>query len=116
MLSRKSPDLGNCPRDLCHRLLLGDPLANQQGVVKNEVKVNVLNQPYGGFPWLDMPQYANENWYNAHNFYGDLADLEAAGVTHNHNGERDGGTTGKKLLGNPRHALTLDSVSNMFSR
>lgn len=53
-------------------------LTNQQGVVTNEVKVNVLNQPYGGFPWLDMPQYANENWYNSHNFYGDLADLEAA--------------------------------------
>lgn len=53
-------------------------LTNQQGVVKNEVKVNVLNQPYGGFPWLDMPQYANESWYNAHNFYGDLADLDSA--------------------------------------
>ena len=53
-------------------------LTNQQGVVKNEVRVNVLNQPYGGFPWLDMPQYANTNWYNAHNFYGDLADLDAA--------------------------------------
>jgi predicted Zn-dependent peptidase len=47
-------------------------------VVKSEVRVNVLNQPYGGFPWLDMPQYANENWFNAHNFYGDLADLDAA--------------------------------------
>lgn len=53
-------------------------LTNQQGVVKNEVKVNVLNQPFGGFPWLDMPQFANENWNNAHNFYGDLADLDAA--------------------------------------
>lgn len=53
-------------------------LKNQQEVVKNEVKVNVLNQPYGGFPWLDMPQYANTNWYNAHNFYGDLEDLDAA--------------------------------------
>lgn len=53
-------------------------LTNQQGVVINEVKVNVINQPYGGFPWLDLPQYANENWYNAHNFYGDLEDLEAA--------------------------------------
>jgi len=42
-------------------------LKNQQGVVTNEVKVNVLNQPYGGWPWLDMPQVANENWYNAHN-------------------------------------------------
>lgn len=55
-----------------------ESLTNQQGVVKNEVKVNVLNQPYGGFPWLDMPQYANENWYNSHNFYGDLEDLDAA--------------------------------------
>jgi zinc protease len=53
-------------------------LANQQGVVKNEVKVNVLNRPYGGFPWLDMPQIANRNWYNAHNFYGELEDLDAA--------------------------------------
>ncbi len=53
-------------------------LENQQGVVKNEVRDNVLNQPYGGFPWLTMPQVANSNWYNAHNFYGDLADLDAA--------------------------------------
>ncbi|HEU0012802.1 MAG TPA: pitrilysin family protein [Longimicrobium sp.] len=53
-------------------------LVNQQEVVKNEVRVNVLNQPYGGFPWLDLPQVANTNWHNAHNFYGDLADLDAA--------------------------------------
>ena len=53
-------------------------LTNQQGVVKNEVKVNVLNQPYGGFPWLDLPQVANTNWFNAHNFYGDLQHLDAA--------------------------------------
>ncbi len=56
-------------------------LKNQQGVVGNEVKVNVLNRPYGGFPWLDMPQFANTNWYNAHNFYGDLKDIEAASLT-----------------------------------
>ncbi|MFL5430853.1 MAG: M16 family metallopeptidase [Myxococcales bacterium] len=53
-------------------------LTNQQGVVKSEVRVNVLNRPYGGFPWLPMPQVANSNWYNAHNFYGDLTDLDAA--------------------------------------
>jgi len=53
-------------------------LTNQQGVVKSEVRVNVLNQPYGGFPWLDLPQHANTNWYNSHNFYGDLAELDAA--------------------------------------
>jgi zinc protease len=53
-------------------------LKNQKEVVKSEVRVNVLNQPYGGFPWLDLPQVANENWYNAHNFYGDLEHLDAA--------------------------------------
>ena len=58
-----------------------ESLTNQQGVVKNEVKVNVLNQPYGGFPWLFLPQYANENWYNSHNFYGDLEDLDAASLS-----------------------------------
>jgi len=58
--------------------ITAENLANQQGVVKNEVKVNVLNRPYGGFGWLDVPQYANENWYNAHNFYGDLEHLDAA--------------------------------------
>ena len=55
-----------------------DNLTNQQGVVSNEVRVNVINQPYGGFPWLDLPQLANENWYNAHNFYGELDEIEAA--------------------------------------
>ena len=53
-------------------------LTNQRAVVENEVKVNVMNQPYGGFPWLDLPQVANTNWYNAHNFYGDFAELDAA--------------------------------------
>jgi zinc protease len=65
--------------DRMHGLAVNqDNLRNQQGVVTNEVKVNVLNRPYGGFPWLDMPQYANTNWYNAHNFYGDLHDIQAA--------------------------------------
>ncbi len=53
-------------------------LKNQQGVVGNEVKVNVLNQPYGTFPWIDLPMAAYTNWYNSHNFYGDLKDIEAA--------------------------------------
>jgi zinc protease len=53
-------------------------LKNQQNVVSEEVRVNVLNQPHGSFEWLDIWQRANVNWANAHNFYGDLADLEAA--------------------------------------
>jgi len=53
-------------------------LRNQRDVVKEEVRLNVLNQPYGGFPWLDLPPVAYRNWPNAHNFYGDFADLDAA--------------------------------------
>jgi predicted Zn-dependent peptidase len=53
-------------------------LRNQRDVVKEEVRVNVMNQPYGGFPWLDLPPVAFRNWPNAHNFYGDFQDLDAA--------------------------------------
>jgi zinc protease len=53
-------------------------LKNQQNVVSEEVRVNVLNQPYALFEWLDLWQNANTNWFNAHNFYGDLHDIEAA--------------------------------------
>src|SRR5882672_9388413 len=55
-------------------------LKNQRDVVKEEVRVNVMNQPYGGFPWLDMPPVAFRNWANAHNFYGDFSDLDAANL------------------------------------
>jgi zinc protease len=54
---------------------------NQRDVVKNEVRVNVINQPYGGFPWIDLPVAANTNWYNAHNFYGDMTDLDSASMS-----------------------------------
>ena len=53
-------------------------LDNQRDVVKNEVRVNVKNQPYGSFPWIDLPMVANTNWANAHDFYGDFKDLDAA--------------------------------------
>jgi zinc protease len=56
-------------------------LRNQRDVVKEEVRVNVMNQPYGGFPWLDLPPVAFRNWANAHNFYGDFADLDAADLS-----------------------------------
>ena len=53
-------------------------LKNQQNVVSEEVRSAVINQPYALFEWLDLWQAANQNWYNAHNFYGDLHDIEAA--------------------------------------
>jgi predicted Zn-dependent peptidase len=53
-------------------------LANQVSVVKEEIKVNVLNQPYGGFPWIPLPALAFDTYANAHNGYGDFAHLERA--------------------------------------
>ena len=35
--------------------LTEENLRNQVDVVKEEIRVNVLNRPYGGFPWLRMP-------------------------------------------------------------
>ena len=55
-------------------------LDNQRDVVKNEIRVNVTNRPYGSFPWLEMQARAYENWHNSHNGYGDMADLDAASL------------------------------------
>src|SRR5690606_26274893 len=44
------------------------------------IRVNVLNRPYGSFPWIDMQAVAFDNWHNSHNGYGDMADLDAASL------------------------------------
>src|SRR3977135_1104209 len=53
-------------------------LKNQQNVVSEEIRVNVLNQPYQLFEWIDLWQNAFTNWNNSHNGYGDLAEVNAA--------------------------------------
>jgi zinc protease len=58
--------------------LTQENLENQVAVVEEEVRVNVLNRPYGGFPWLLLPPVLFETFPNAHNGYGDFRDLEAA--------------------------------------
>jgi zinc protease len=55
-------------------------LANQVAVVQNEIRVNVMNRPYGGFPWILLPPVAFDTFANAHNGYGDFSELEAASV------------------------------------
>lgn len=55
-------------------------LDNQRNVVEEEVRANVINQPYGSFFWLDLPQKAFDTYPNAHNFYGDFKDLDAANI------------------------------------
>lgn len=55
-------------------------LANQLEVVKNEIRVNVLNRPYGGFPWIYLPSVLFDTFANSHNGYGGFEDLESATV------------------------------------
>jgi predicted Zn-dependent peptidase len=52
-------------------------LKNQQEVVKEEIRVNVKNQPYGSF-WLDLPAVAFSKWENSHDGYGSFEDLDRA--------------------------------------
>jgi zinc protease len=49
-------------------------------VVKEEIRVNVLNRPYGGFPWLKLPPVMFRSFPNAHDGYGSFEDLESATV------------------------------------
>jgi zinc protease len=53
-------------------------LDNQVAVVQEEIRVNVLNRPYGGFPWISLAPVAFTTFPNAHNGYGDFSELEAA--------------------------------------
>ena len=55
-------------------------MANQISVVKEEIRVNVLNRPYGGFPWLVLPPVLYDTFPNAHNGYGGFEDLSNATV------------------------------------
>ncbi len=57
-----------------------ETLKNQQDVVKEEIRVNVKNQPYGGFMWIDIGQHAFQKWENNHDGYGSFEDLENASL------------------------------------
>ncbi|MCK4176468.1 M16 family metallopeptidase [Aciditerrimonas ferrireducens] len=57
-----------------------EKLENQIAVVQEEIWVNVLNRPYGGFPWIDLPAVAFDSFANAHNGYGSFEDLEGASL------------------------------------
>ena len=60
--------------------LTEENLRNQVDVVKEEIRVNVLNRPYGGFPWLKLPPVMFDTFANAHDGYGSFVDLESATV------------------------------------
>jgi zinc protease len=60
--------------------LTDENVQNQIAVVKEEIRVNVVNEPFGGFPWILLPPVMFRTFANAHNGYGSFVDLEAATV------------------------------------
>ena len=60
--------------------LTAENLRNQVDVVKEEIRLNVLNRPYGGFPWILLPPVLYDTFPNAHNGYGDFSELEQASL------------------------------------
>jgi zinc protease len=55
-------------------------LDGQRDVVKEEINVNVKNQPYGGFAESDLPLLAFQKWENGHDGYGSFDDLDKASL------------------------------------
>jgi zinc protease len=49
-------------------------------VVKNEIRQQAFDRPYGRFVWIDIPEIAQMKWENAHSIYGDTADHGMAAI------------------------------------
>ncbi|GAB2924787.1 pitrilysin family protein [Rhodococcus aerolatus] len=58
--------------------ITAENLANQVGVVEEEIRLNVLGRPYGGLPWIWLPPVLFDTFPNAHDGYGDFSHLEQA--------------------------------------
>ena len=59
-------------------LLTEENLHNQVEVVAEEIRTNVLNKPYGGFPGTWLAPVLFDTFANAHDGYGSFEDLRAA--------------------------------------
>jgi predicted Zn-dependent peptidase len=55
-------------------------VSNQIDVVKEEIRLNIMNRPYGGMQMIYLPPIAFKTFNNAHNGYGSFVDLESASV------------------------------------
>lgn len=60
--------------------LTEENLSNQISVVKEEIRLNVQNRPYGGFPWIVLPPLMFDSFANSHDGYGSFEDLDAASL------------------------------------
>nr|AFK79193.1 peptidase PqqF [uncultured bacterium F42-01] len=49
-------------------------------VVKNEIRQQAFDRPYGRFVWIDIPEVAQTKWENAHSIYGETPDGSLAAI------------------------------------
>ena len=61
-------------------VITDETVANQIDVVKEEIRLNVMNRPFGGMHWIYLPPLAYKSFNNSHNGYGSFVDLESASV------------------------------------
>jgi predicted Zn-dependent peptidase len=57
-----------------------ESIGNQTAVVAEEIRRNILNRPYGGFPAFQIPEILFIRHANRHNGYGDFEALAGVGV------------------------------------
>lgn len=60
--------------------LTEENLANEVAVVEQEIRGNILSQPYGAFPWFPVDATLFSRFASKHDGYGTFADLERATV------------------------------------
>ena len=68
-LSAEADRMRGCTADL-------EALRTQVSVVREEIRVNVQNRPYGSFPFFDIPPVLFDSFVNAHDGYGSFEELE----------------------------------------
>ena len=57
-----------------------ETLDTERDVVKEEIRFNVQDDPYGMFEWQELPALLFDRWGNAHDGYGDFTDLDRASL------------------------------------
>jgi zinc protease len=93
-------------------------LDNQRSVVEEEVRVSVLNQPYGLFYFVDLPQKAFDRFPNTHNGFGNFKDLDAAtidDVRHFYDNYYAPNNAVLAIVGDFRSEEVLNKISTYFS-
>ena len=93
-----------------------------RATVKNEVRQQAFNRPYGRFVWIDVAEVAQTRWENAHSIGGEtpdgsMADLDSATVADAENFYRDYYSPANAVLvvqGDINPSRVLEQIQRLF--